>query len=70
MKEKDVKNTVDSAHPHPAGIERLSEEEKTAMEISGRLEHSHGSDGEDLAGEDGGSSGAVEKSGGEKKAGA
>ena len=56
MKEKNVKNTVESAHPYPAGVERLSEKEKKQMEISGRLEHSRGSRGEDLAGESGGSS--------------
>ena len=38
----DTKNIVDSAHPHPAEGKRLSEAEKKAMELGGRMEHADG----------------------------
>ena len=41
---KDVKNTVDSAHPHPHpdAADRLNEPEKKAMELGGMIEHVDG----------------------------
>lgn len=42
MKADDAKNTIDSAHPHPEAADRLSEEEKKALELSGLAEHADG----------------------------
>jgi hypothetical protein len=36
------KNIVESAHPRPAESDRLSEDEKKALELSGRIEHTVG----------------------------
>jgi hypothetical protein len=48
QKIKDAKNSVDSAHPHPEGAERLSEREKKAMELGGLMEHVDGPAREEL----------------------
>jgi hypothetical protein len=45
MKAKDAKNIVDSAHPRPAQVDRLSEKEKKAMELAGTIEHTMGRSG-------------------------
>jgi hypothetical protein len=48
MNEKTSKNTVDSAHPRPRELNSLTETEKKALELSERIEHSHGSRRENL----------------------
>jgi len=48
MKAKDAKNIVDSAHPRPAQVDRLSEKEKKAMELAGTIEHTDGAERSEL----------------------
>lgn len=42
MNDKEVKNTIDSAQPHPEAADRLSEAEKKAVELGGLIEHEQG----------------------------
>jgi hypothetical protein len=44
----DTKNIVDSAHPASPEVKRLSEAEKKAMELGGRMEHADGEAREEL----------------------
>ena len=42
MSDKDSKNTVDTAQPHADAADRLSEDEKKALELGGLIEHEQG----------------------------
>ena len=46
---EDVKSRVDTAVPHPAALDRLSEDEKRSLELEGEIEHAHGTKREEMA---------------------
>lgn len=45
----DVKSRVGTSVPHPDNIEKLSEQEKRALELQGEIEHAMGERREEIA---------------------
>ena len=46
---EDLKSRVNTSVPKPEGLNRLSEDEKRSLEIEGEIEHTDGTQREDLA---------------------
>jgi hypothetical protein len=46
---EDVKSRVDTSVPKPEALARLSEAEKRSLEIDGEIEHTDGTQREDMA---------------------